>query len=77
MKIVVRKINNEDIKERNLPNQTKGLVITQIENDSPLINSIEVNSVIIEAQKKKLRSAKDLESIVESALNSSEDSNCH
>ena len=40
LKITVRKINNDDIKERNLPNQTKGLVITQIENDSPLINQI-------------------------------------
>ena len=35
LKITVRKINNEDIKERNLPNQTRGLVITKIENDSP------------------------------------------
>ena len=36
----------EDIKSRNLPNQTSGLVITSIEKDSPLIGSIEVNSVI-------------------------------
>ena len=42
LKISVRKINNDDIKERKLPNQTRGLVITKIENDSPLINSIEV-----------------------------------
>ena len=72
MKIVVRKINNQDIKERNLPNQTKGLVITQIEKNSPLINSIEVNSVIIEAQKKKIVSSNQLNQIVKQVLNTNQ-----
>ena len=53
LKITVRKLNNEDINQRKLPNQTKGLVITKIENNSPLISSIGVNSIIVEAQKKK------------------------
>ncbi|MDA9653926.1 serine protease, partial [Candidatus Pelagibacter sp.] len=39
---------------------------------SPLINSIEVNSVIIEAQKKKIRSAKDLNQIVKQVLNTNQ-----
>ena len=60
--------NNDDIKERNLPNQTKGLVITNIENDSPLINSIELNSIIIEAQKKKIKSANELKQVVSQVL---------
>ena len=72
MKISVRKLNNEDIKERKLPNQTKGLVITKIENISPLANSIEVNSIIVEAQKKKIKSANDLEQIVDEVLNTSQ-----
>ncbi len=72
LKITVRKLNNEDIKQRSLPNQTNGLVITKIENDSPLINSIEVNSIIIEAQKKKIRSADDLNKIVEQVLNTNQ-----
>jgi serine protease Do len=72
LKITVRKLNKEDIKERNLPNQTKGLVITKIENDSPLINSIEVNSIIIEAQKKKIDSANDLKQIVKQVLNTNQ-----
>ena len=55
LKITVRKLSNEDIKLRNLPNQTSGLVITKIETNSPLFNSIQLNSIIIEAQKKKLR----------------------
>ncbi len=68
LKISVRKLNDEDVKQRKLPNQTNGLVITKIENDSPLINSIEVNSIIIEAQKKKIKSANDLSQIVENVL---------
>ena len=68
LKISVRELTNEDIKNRNLPNQTAGLVITQIENDSPLLNSIEVNSIILEAQKKKIRSTNDLEQAVKQVL---------
>ena len=72
LKIEVRKITNEDIKSRNLPNQTSGLVITKIESDSPLINSIEVNSIILEAQKKKIRTTNDLTQIVDQVLQSNQ-----
>ena len=72
LKITVRKLNNEDISQRKLPNQTKGLVITKIENDSPLSNSIEVNSIIIEAQKKKIITANDLNQIVNEVLKSNQ-----
>jgi len=70
LKINVRLINKEDIKSRNLPNQTSGLVITKIENDSPLKGSIELNSIILEAQKKKVRSIDDLSDVVKKVLNS-------
>ena len=60
LKIKVRKLSDQDIKTRNLPNQTNGLVITSIEKDSPLTGSIEVNSIILEAQKKKIRNVEDL-----------------
>jgi len=72
LKIHVREITDEDIKIRNLPNQTKGLVITKIENDSPLINSIEVESIILEAQKKKIRTVNDLNLAVKQVLNSNQ-----
>ena len=72
LKITVRKLNNEDIKLRKIPNQTSGLIITKIENDSPLINSIEVNSIIIEAQKKRISSADDLNKIVKQVLNTNQ-----
>ncbi len=72
LKITVRKLNSDDIKQRKLPNQIKGLVITKIENNSPLLNSIEVNSIIIEAQKKKIKSANDLDQITNEVLNSNQ-----
>ena len=72
LKITVRKLNKEDIKQRKLPNQTNGLVITKIENNSPLINSIEVNSIIVEAQKKKIKSANDLNQIVKKVLSTNQ-----
>jgi len=72
LNITVRKLTKEDIKERKLPNQINGLVITKIESDSPLINSIEVNSIILEAQKKKIKSANDLNQITNQVLNSNQ-----
>ena len=72
LKISVRQISKEDIKSRNLPNQTTGLVVTKIQNDSPLFNSIETNSIILEAQKKKIRTANDLKQITNQVLNSNE-----
>ena len=70
LKIKVRKLSDQDIKTRNLPNQTNGLVITSIEKDSPLNGSIEVNSIILEAQKKKIRTVEDLNQAVQKVLNS-------
>ena len=72
LKITVRELSKEDIKFRNLPNQTSGLVITKIENDSPLLNSIEVNSVIVEAQKKKIKNVNDLNQIINQVLKSNQ-----
>ena len=72
LKITVRQTNKEDIKSRNLPNQTSGLVVTKIANDSPLLSSVEVNSVILEAQKKRIRNVNDLNQIVKQVLNSNQ-----
>ena len=72
LKITVRELSKEDIKTRNLPNQTSGLVITQIDNNSPLANSIEVNSIILEAQKKKIKSSDDLNQAVKKVLESNQ-----
>ena len=72
LKITVRKLTRDDIKTRKLPNQTSGLVVTKIGNTSPLKNSIEVNSIIVEAQKIKIKNAKDLQRIVKDVLKSNQ-----
>ena len=72
LKIFVRELTKEDIKNRKLPNQTTGLVITQIKNDSPLINTIEIDSIILEAQKKKIKSVNDLKQTLEKVLSSNQ-----
>ena len=71
LKITVRLLNKNDIEQRRLPNQTTGLVITGIGNESP-INYLNINNIIIEAQKKKIKTIKDLEDTVLTALKSNE-----
>jgi len=71
LKIKVRELSPEDIELRKLPNQTKGLIITEIAKDSP-INYLKVNNIIIEVQKRKIKSPKELEIIVNETLKSSE-----
>ena len=67
-----RKLSKEEIKTRKLPNQTSGLVITKVGNTSPLLKSVEANSIIIEAQKIKIKNAKDLQKIVKDVLKSNQ-----
>ena len=69
LKITVRALTNQDIEIRNLPKNTTGAVITKIESDSP-INYLNVNNIIIEAQKKKVKTPGDLKNIVNSAIKS-------
>jgi len=71
LKINVRLIEKKDIEERGLTKNTKGLVITKIANDSP-INYLEEGNIIIEAQKKAIKTIGDLELAVKAALKSSE-----
>jgi len=71
LKIKVRLIEAKDIAERNLPKNTKGLVITEIANDSP-INYLNAGNIIVEAQKKAIKTIGDLKIAVKQALNSEE-----
>ena len=71
LKITVRLLNNDDITKRKLPKGTTGLVITSIDVDSP-INYLNVNNIIVEAQKKRIRSIQELQRIVNQTLSSSE-----
>ena len=71
LKITVRLLNESDIQARNLPKNTTGLVITDIDSDSP-INYLKVNNIIVEAQKKKIRSINEFKRIVKATMNSNE-----
>ncbi len=71
LKITVRPLKKEDIEIRKLPKGTTGLVITSIDNDSP-INYLNVNNIIVEVQKKKIRSIQELQRIVDQASKSIE-----
>jgi len=71
LKIIARLLTKKDIKQRKLPNQTTGLIITNIGKNSP-VNYLNIGDVIVEAQKKKIKSIKDLEDIVDKALKSNQ-----
>ena len=71
LKIEVRTLTKQDVKERELPKGTTGAVITKINNDSP-INYLKINNIIVEAQKKKIRSINEFKRIVKVTKNSNE-----
>ena len=72
LKITVRVLDTKDIENRKLPKNTSGLVITGIKKDSPVINYLRVNDIILEAQKNKIKSIEDLEIVVNNVLQSDE-----
>ena len=72
LKITVRILSTKDIEDRKLPKNTSGLVITGIKKDSPVINYLRVNDIILEAQKNKIKSIEDLERVVNNVLQSDE-----
>ena len=64
LKITVRDLTEQDIKSRNLKEDSTGVVIVDIANRSPLINLLSVDDVIIEVQKKSVKDTSDLNKIV-------------
>ena len=71
LKIKVRLLNKNDIKERNLPSNTTGVVITDIAKDSP-INYLNTNNIIIEARNKKIKTIGELDNLVKIAKRKSD-----
>ena len=67
LKISLRNLNEDDIKSRNLPKNITGVVVTEIQQDSPLLR-VSVNDIIVEVQKKKVTNAKQFLSIVEDTI---------
>tara|TARA_Y100001970_G_scaffold199437_1_gene242599 strand:- start:1011 stop:2417 length:1407 start_codon:yes stop_codon:yes gene_type:complete len=71
LKIDVRLLDKKDITDRKLPKGTTGVVITKIEEGSP-ISFLQTNNIIVEVQKKKINTIGDLNNIINKTLRSSE-----
>ncbi len=56
LKIKVRDVNSKDIRQRNLPKNSKGVVVLEILDKSPLSRALRVNDIILEVQKKSITS---------------------
>ena len=71
LKLKVRLLTKEDIQQRNLSSNTTGVVIVEIDQDSPA-DYLEINNIIVEAQKKKIKTIGDLENQVKIAQRKTE-----
>ena len=71
LKITVRLLTKDEIAQRKLPPNTTGVVITDIDQDSP-VNYLKVNNIIVEAQKRKIKTIGELNNFVKMAKRSSD-----
>ena len=67
LKITVRDLNKEDISSRSLK-ITKGVVITEILNKSPLKGKLNINDIIIEAKRTPITKSSDLKDVIEKII---------
>ncbi|MBD1172348.1 Do family serine endopeptidase [Pelagibacterales bacterium SAG-MED05] len=67
LKITVRDLNKEDISSRNLK-ITKGVVITEISNASPLNGKLNINDIIIEVKRTPITKSSDLKNVIEKII---------
>ena len=73
LKIKVKPLDKSYIELRKLPKDTTGVVIVQIDENSP-INYLNVENIIIEAEGRKIKTPGDLKNIVNAALRKSDKS---
>ena len=72
LKISVRNLNEEDISLRKLNKTTKGVVITEISNKSPLKGLLNINDIIIEAKRTPITKPSDLINVVDQLIKKGE-----
>ena len=72
LKIKVRNLNEKDISSRKLDKKTKGVVLVEILNKSPLMGSVKINDIIIEVQKKSIEDSENLNEIVKNIIKNGE-----
>jgi len=68
LKISIRNLNKEDIKKRDLPKETTGVVVTEILSGSPLI-MVSVNDIIVELQKKRVKDVNQFNNLIKEVIN--------
>ena len=68
LKILIRDLTKEDISERKLPKNTKGVVVMEILDESPLV-FLSVNDIIVEVQKNKIVSSSQFLNLVKDIIN--------
>tara|TARA_Y100001936_G_C16015981_1_gene636477 strand:- start:815 stop:1477 length:663 start_codon:yes stop_codon:yes gene_type:complete len=71
LKIFVRDLTKEDVSKRDLPKNTTGVVITQVETGSPLI-FVSKDDIIVELQKKKIINSSQFSKLVNEIIKSGE-----
>ena len=62
--IVVRDLDSQDISLRKLEKLTKGVIVLEINKNSPLNGLVNINDIIIEAQKTSIKKSSDLISVI-------------
>jgi len=67
LKISIRDLNKDDISERKFPQNTTGVVVTEISEGSPLV-FVSVNDVIVELQKKKIINSNQFSNLVKEII---------
>ena len=67
LKIYIRDLNKEDISKRGLPKNTTGVVVTKIEDQSPLM-FVSTNDVIVELQKKKVLNVNQFKNLIQQII---------
>ena len=71
LKISIRDLNDKDISERELPKNTTGVVITEINEGSPLM-LIQTNDIIVELQKKKVINSNQFSKLLKETVRKNE-----
>ena len=71
LKISIRDLNKQDIIDRKLPKNTTGVVVTDIQEGSPLM-FVGINNVIVELQKRKVTSSKQFINLVNEIVDTKE-----
>tara|TARA_B100001123_G_scaffold155950_1_gene180648 strand:- start:1111 stop:2511 length:1401 start_codon:yes stop_codon:yes gene_type:complete len=71
LKITIRNLTKKDVEQRKLPIGTTGVVITNIQTDSPLKSLFE-NNIIVEIQKIKIKTIGDFKNLIKTSIKKSE-----